>query len=54
MVNFSIDKVTDWTTIIKIQLLSIISGTKANHTFLEKSYTKCGEEASLRHFYNKS
>ena len=24
------------------------------NTFLEKSYKKCGEEASPRHFHNKS
>ena len=53
--------------IITIQILSTISNGKGNETmkfgqliensmrnlFLEKSYPKCGEEASPRQFYKK-
>ena len=66
-VNFKMNDVKDWKQTITIHILSNISRSRGNQTvkfgqlieynmrtiFLEKSYTKCGGEASPRPFYEK-
>ena len=65
MVNFKIYDVTDWRKKIAVHILPNISRSKGNqtmkfgqlieynmrHFFLEKSYAKCGGEASPRPLY---